>query len=69
MALRRSAHQARVPNIYADDNFGDWRATSAELVQECSRASNPGARFTRKVKPTRADCFVLKARNSAFAHW
>jgi nicotinamidase-related amidase len=65
-ALRRAAHRARVPIVYANDNFGDWSATSADLVRECSKRGDPGASFTRKVRPTRGDCFVLKARNSAF---
>ncbi len=66
VALRSAAHRAHVPVVYANDNFGDWTATSAELVRDCSKARNPGASFTRKVRPTRGDCFVLKARNSAF---
>lgn len=66
VALRRAAHRAQVPIVYANDNFGDWSATSADLIRECSRRGNPGASFTRKVRPTRGDCFVLKARNSAF---
>ena len=66
VALRHAARRARVPVVYANDNFGDWTATSSEVVRECSRRGNPGASFTRKVRPTRGDCFVLKARNSAF---
>lgn len=66
VSLRRAAGRAQVPVIYANDNFGDWQATSAELVRECSRKVHPGGAFTRKVRPARGDCFVLKARNSAF---
>lgn len=64
--LGRAARRAGVPVVYANDNFGDWTATSADLVRECSTRGSPGASFTRKVRPMRGDCFVLKARNSAF---
>ena len=65
LTLRRAAHHAGCPVVYANDNYGDWRATSTQLVQRCSRA-RIGGRFTRALKPTNRDLFVLKARNSAF---
>lgn len=65
LTLRRAAHHAGRPVVYANDNFGDWRATSTQIVQRCAR-SRIGGRFTRAIKPTTRDLFVLKAKNSAF---
>jgi len=65
LRLRSAAHRAGCPVIYANDNFGDWCATSREIVTFCQRGRNGGA-FTRRVRPLKNDLFVLKARNSAF---
>lgn len=65
LLLRAAAHRAGCPVIYANDNFGDWCASSQQLVARCSKGGN-GGRFTRRVKPLKRDRFVLKARNSAF---
>lgn len=64
--LKRKARQAGVPVIYANDHFGDWRATSADIVRRCAQKKQPGSAFTRQVKPSARDSFVLKPRNSAF---
>ena len=64
-ALRRAAHAADVPVIYANDNFGDWRSDASAIVERCSRRG-PGAPFVRALAPTRRDYFVLKPANSAF---
>lgn len=66
LALRRAAHRAQVPVIYANDNFGQWRATWKEIVRFCMKRGQRGAAFTRAVAPTSRDYFVLKAKNSAF---
>jgi nicotinamidase-related amidase len=65
-ALRRKAHRAGVPVIYANDNFGDWRSDASRIVASCCRRSRPGAAFARKLAPTRREYFVLKPANSAF---
>ncbi len=66
LALRRAAHRAKVPVIYANDNFGQWRATSRDIIRFCTKRGQRGAAFTRAVAPTSRDYFVLKAKNSAF---
>ena len=65
LSLRRAAHHAGCPVIYANDNYGQWSATWKQLVASCARGHNGGA-FTRSLRPTERDLFVLKARNSAF---
>lgn len=62
--LRRRAHAARVPVIYANDNFGDWRSEARRIVASC--AMSAGGAFVRSIAPTPRDYFVIKARNSAF---
>jgi nicotinamidase-related amidase len=64
--LRAAAHRAGVPVIYANDNFGNWRWTSRDIVKFCMKRTQRGAKFTRAVAPTGRDYFVLKAKNSAF---
>src|SRR5688572_6807801 len=34
-ALRARAHRARVPVIYANDNFGRWRSDFSAQVEHC----------------------------------
>ena len=65
-ALRRAAHAADVPVIYANDNFGDWRSDASAIVKLCCGKTRPGAAFVRGLAPTRRDYFVLKPANSAF---
>lgn len=66
LALRRMAHAAKAPVIYANDNFGDWHSDSARILQRCRRRGCPGASFTRRLSPLARDFFVLKPANSAF---
>jgi nicotinamidase-related amidase len=66
LALRRMAHAAKAPVIYANDNFGDWRSDSGRILQRCRRRGCPGASFTRALAPLSRDYFVLKPANSAF---
>jgi nicotinamidase-related amidase len=66
LALRRIAHAAKAPVIYANDNFGDWHSDSRRILQRCRRRGCPGASFTRQLSPVARDYFVLKPANSAF---
>lgn len=66
LALRRAAHAAGAPVIYANDNFGDWHSDSSRILRRCLRRGCPGARFTRALAPLARDYFVLKPANSAF---
>lgn len=66
LALRRMAHAARAPVIYANDNFGDWHSDSSRILKRCQRRGCRGAGFTRALAPLARDYFVLKPANSAF---
>ena len=71
MALRLSALKKRcaaagVPAIYVNDNFGRWRSDFRQTVRHCTAAASPGRRVANRLKPTRADYFVLKPKHSGF---
>lgn len=64
-ALRARARRARVPCIYANDNFGRWRSDFSAQVEHCLHEGR-GARAVSLLAPTPNDYFVLKPKHSAF---
>jgi nicotinamidase-related amidase len=64
--LKKRCHQARIPVIYANDNFGRWRSDFKRLVSHCLKKNVPGHKVVELLKPAREDYFVLKAKHSAF---
>jgi nicotinamidase-related amidase len=65
-ALKRRAVQARVPVVYVNDNYGDWHANFAELVERCTGPGAHGRRFVERVRPEHGDYYVLKPLHSGF---
>ena len=65
-ALAERARRARVPVVYVNDNFGQWRSDFRKTINECSRPELPGHRVTQVLVPRENDYFVLKPRHSAF---
>jgi nicotinamidase-related amidase len=65
-ALKKRAAVAGVPAIYVNDNFGQWRSDFRQTVRHCTAVASPGRRVARRLKPTRADYFVLKPKHSGF---
>lgn len=64
--LKRRAAAARVPTIYINDNFGQWRSDFRRTVAHCTARSSPGHRVSRRLRPTARDYFVLKPKHSGF---
>ncbi|HEU4663781.1 MAG TPA: isochorismatase family cysteine hydrolase, partial [Dokdonella sp.] len=62
----RRAREARVPVIYCNDNFGQWRSDFRSNVDLCTGDGAYGAEFVREVVPSPLDYFVLKPKRSAF---
>jgi nicotinamidase-related amidase len=62
--LRARAYAARVPVIWVNDHFGDWRRSFPELVAEARRG--PGGPFLERLSPAAEDYQILKPRHSAF---
>jgi nicotinamidase-related amidase len=64
--LKRRAKQARIPTIYANDNFGRWRSDIVKLVEDSLASDGCGREMVRLLLPEPDDYFVLKPRHSAF---
>jgi nicotinamidase-related amidase len=65
-ALKRRARRAGIPAIYVNDNYGDWHANFATLVERCLAPEARGRRFVQRVAPEDADYYVLKPLHSGF---
>jgi nicotinamidase-related amidase len=64
--LKRRATAAGVPAIYVNDNFGQWRSDFRRTVAHCTARTSPGARVSRRLRPSANDYFVLKPKHSGF---
>jgi nicotinamidase-related amidase len=64
--LAARARAARVPVVYVNDNFGQWRSDFGATVDACIRAGQPGRHVTQRLRPHPEDYFVLKPQHSGF---
>ena len=64
--LKARARAARIPCIYANDNFGNWTSEFTALARECLKRPGPAATIAGLLKPEDGDLSVLKPRHSAF---
>ena len=64
--LKERARQAKVPVIYANDNFGRWRSDFNKIVEHCLRDHVRGEPIAELLKPENDDYFVLKPKHSGF---
>lgn len=65
-ALKKRAHELRIPVIYANDNFGRWRSNFTDVVQHCLMDDVLGRPIAELLAPQPEDYFVLKPKHSAF---
>jgi nicotinamidase-related amidase len=65
-ALKKRAKAARIPAIYANDNFGRWQSDFRKLVQHCLTDNVRGKQIVANLVPEEDDYFVLKPKHSAF---
>ncbi len=65
-AFKKKAQAARIPVIYANDNFGQWQSDFARTVRHCCSRGVRGGAMSRLLKPAADDYFVLKPRHSGF---
>ena len=63
--LKSRLKRKRVPVIYANDNFGAWRADFATIVDACRRGV-PARKLVATIGPVDDDLSILKPRHSAF---
>jgi nicotinamidase-related amidase len=64
--LKGRALAARVPVIYANDNFGRWRSDLRAVVHRCLAPDCLGRPLAELLKPDPEDYFILKPMHSAF---
>jgi len=65
-ALKKRLKRARVPAIYANDNFGHWESDMRAVVQTCIDRGGASRALAELMAPDEDDRFVLKPRHSAF---
>ena len=64
--LKTRLKRARVPVIYANDNFGDWRADFTMIVEACRQGVPAARKLVATIAPDAGDLSILKPRHSAF---
>ena len=62
--LRARAREARMPVVYANDNFGRWRSDQRALLERV--LDSPGAEIAKALAPGDDDYFVVKPKHSGF---
>ena len=66
LRFKQRARTARIPTIYVNDNFGQWRSDFRQLVHRCVNEPLRGTPIARMLAPDDEDYFVLKPANSGF---
>ncbi len=64
--LAARARAAKVPVIYVNDNFGQWRSDFQSTYEACVEPDQPGRLVAERLKPHPDDYFVLKPQYSGF---
>ena len=64
--LKARLARARVPCIYANENFGQWSSEFSRLVDECVSRGGAAGEIAGLLRPGPGDYSVLKPRHSAF---
>jgi nicotinamidase-related amidase len=62
--LKARTRKVRIPALYVNDNFGDWRSEKEVLMGRCLEGR--GREFIQPLMPDSEDYFVLKPLHSAF---
>jgi len=65
-ALRDAFARRRLPVVYCNDNFGQWRSDFRQVVERCVATDARGAEVAQLLRPRDDDYFVLKPKHSAF---
>lgn len=66
LALKNRMRRARVPVIYANDNFGQWESDIHAIVETCIARGGASRALAQMLAPSPGDRSVLKPRHSAF---
>ena len=65
-ALKQRLARAKVPAIYANDNFGLWESDIHAIVDSCIERGGASRALAELIAPEPGDRSVLKPRHSAF---
>ena len=65
-ALRRRFGRDGFQTVYANDNYGIWRADFKEIWTRCRRRKGPSSEMALLLRPGPQDFTILKPRHSAF---
>jgi len=65
-ALKARCRRARIPAIYANDNFGRWQSEFSTLMADCVRCGGVSKDIVGLLAPQQGDVSILKPRHSAF---
>lgn len=65
-ALKDRLKSRRVPVVYVNDNYGQWRSDFKQVIERCSRDGSRGAPLVETLHPDADDYFVLKPERSGF---
>lgn len=63
--LKRRLAEQRIPTVYLNDNFGQWRSDFRSVVSQ-NQEGVRGAPIARLLAPAEDDYFVLKPKHSGF---
>lgn len=64
--LKERTKALRIPVVYVNDNFGQWRSDFQSLVDHLLEDGVRGEFLARELAPARDDYFVLKPKHSGF---
>jgi nicotinamidase-related amidase len=64
--LKREAAQLKIPSVYVNDNFGQWKSDFRQTVEHCCAGDSRGREISSALRPEASDYFVLKPKHSGF---
>lgn len=64
--LLHRARQAKIPIVYVNDNFGQWRSDLNAQIKHCKTNSELARPILDQVLPAKGDYYVLKPKHSGF---
>ena len=64
--VKKRAVDERVPVIYVNDNFQEWRASFEATIERVENRSGEGRQMVELLKPGGRDYYVLKPHRSGF---
>lgn len=65
-ALKQRAHEAKIPVLYINDNFGRWQSDFSRIVDHCMEDDSLGKPIVELLLPHDDDYIVIKPKHSGF---